>query len=159
MRGGCLKSYERQGSVGGESTPLNTLKGISMRIRIKLRDDRKLLGIKLIRMLTQSGLKEAKDLFEAILPWRSFSSSTRYGYAIVETDLSLEQCRDAAKICESEIDEVQTPDFNTMSVSNADSDNMIISIKSTNISGELFINKKFAEASDFLSLLSKALSV
>lgn len=48
---------------------------------------------------------------------------------------------------------------NTMTVTEVDDDHLIISLKSTNASGELFVDKRFAANSDILSLLSKALAV
>ena len=134
-----------------------------MKVTVKIRDDKKIHAIKLVRSLTGSGLKESKDLVETVMPYQTYASTpgtVRVADLTIEPNLPWDTCVELATEVGLDIEKVSEPRVsNTLTVTDVDNDNMIISLKSTNVSGELFVNKQFAADSDILSLLSLALKV
>ena len=59
-----------------------------MKVKLKVRNDDKVGSIKFIRTLTGLGLKESKDLFESVLPWKTESDRQIEADLVLKTKLS-----------------------------------------------------------------------
>jgi hypothetical protein len=128
-----------------------------MKVTIKAE---RITAIKLVRILTANGLKESKDIVDSVMPHQFGSGANtqvQYVDLTIETQLTWQECSDEAARAGIEIERVGL--IHSMTITEADDNNVIIALKSSKISGELFVDKQFAADCNILGLLGSTLKM